>query len=1151
MRLLPKILLAVVVPVTVGTGAVLLVLSGSWQRTLESELVESARRSLVTRVDTVPAGLQVARESLRLLAGTPVLAGDDLAATRAALGEWARQNSQFENFYFVKPGGLAYPAVGEPFSVHDRDYFPAFLRGDEVMGQAQVSPLTQQPVLLLLVPVLDAAGRLVGGLGGSVALGALFERTVAAGGPLRTDQFMLFDQSGRLLAGRLDGSPPPMQVPTPARGPHTAAVAEAVFQALAAEEMRLDLRVPVGGEMLRVLHAPVPAVSWRLVYVQPESLLLAPLADARRLAGVVVVAASLAALALAALLYRLIVRPVRHLTEVQGRLRRGERTARARVDGGDELAELASSFNLMADSLQATEMRFRAVFEAAPYAVTVSRLDGGALLDVNPAFERQIGYTRGEAVGRNTVQLGIAADPEALRADTARLRSSGRLDNVEMHGIDRQGKPFWALYSSRLIDLGGERLIVTMSADITPQKVAEQARRESEESFSSLFEMAPIPLSVVDEVDGFHRTHWNEAWYQAFGYSRAEAENRSGNDFGLWAHPADREAYIAAATGAGDVSPREVPMRRRDGSLRQVEVFGRMIRSTGRQQLMTVYVDVSDARRAEAELRAREMRLRSLFEVSPVAILILDLAGRIREVNQRFPEMLQRPLDEVLGHSYFEFVAPAELDAAHQGVGRMLEDARMQVFSCERSYLRRDGSTLSGFLSARRMPGDDDHDVLLVVISDLSELRRAEALRLASESKLQAVFNASPAAMIVSDVALNYASVAANEAWERQFQRSREQVMGLTGAEMGLWASADDRRHVLATIERDGSISDFETMLVRGDGVELRCRIAARKVRAGDAELLVMVQEDVTELRRAETALREMNEALDARVRVRTEELARINEELSGTLEALRCTQGDLVRSEKLAALGALVAGVAHELNTPIGNSVTVASTLVEQSEHFVAEMQAGLRRSVLLSYVDSSRRAAELLLANLQRAANLVTGFKQVAVDQTSEQRRSFEVSEVVDEILAMLNPQLKKRPLDIRETIPAGLRLDSYPGPFGQVVANLINNAAVHAFDDGRRYGTIRIEAGRGQADGVRLSISDDGIGIPPEHLDRIFDPFFTTRLGKGGSGLGLHIVYNIVTGILGGSIHVASEPGRGTRFTIELPRTAPLREESPAAG
>lgn len=1341
MKLLPKIVLAVVLPVMLGTGAVLFVLAGSWQRTLEGELVESARRSLIARVDTAPAALLSARESLRLMSSSPALASGDLKRIRAALHEWNRRSSQFEGFYFSFLDGLTYPADGDRFDISDREHFPAVQRGDEVQARPLISRYTQRPVLLIRVPVRDLEGRLLGSLGGTILLSSFLERTVADA-HLRSARFVLLDQSGRLLAGGVDGATAQLEKPDAVKAPQTAAVTDAVMAAVAADEVHPDLRVTIQDDVLRVLHAPVPMLSWRLVYVQPEADLLAPLTKARRLAMAVILVTTLVALMLAASLYGLIIRPVRHLTETHLRLKRGELEARASVSGRDEFAELAGSFNAMADTLQSSERRFEAVFLAAPYAVVLTRMSDGTYLDVNPAFERSAGYRRDEVIGKTSRELGFASDEAKSQVQARTLFETGQLDNVEMRGVDRQGNESWPLYSSRLIDLDGESVAISMAADITPLKRTEQALRDSEAGFTALFELAPIPLAYTDQIDNFGGTHWNQAWYRVFGYARETAENRSGTDIGLWADVDDRRRYLELALEHGSVDGWPVTMKRSDGNIRQVELFGRFIRSEQRKLLVTAYLDVTDARLAEAELRAREMWLRSLFEVSPVAVLVVDLRGNVRECNQRFVEMLGRPMAEVAGHSYFEFVHPSQVELARQGVGRMLVDPTMEVYAAERTYLRKDGSPLLGLLSARRLPASGGgEDVLLVIINDLTDLRTAEAQRLESEAKLQAVFNASPVAMIVSDARQNFSAIAANDAWERQFLRRRDDVMGMTGAEMGLWASIPERDQALDVIRREGSIAGFETALVRGDGVELLCRISARRVHAGDAELLVMVQEDVTELRRAELnlhranaelarqlalsdavaraqsdfiadaaatgafesllddllrlaeseygfigevlvdsdgksflkthaitniawddasrrfyeenapqglefrnlgtlfgaailtgqpviandpasdprrgglppghpamnsflglpvrvggrlvamagvanrpagydmalvewlhpllltigqmvearnaalarqraeqALRELNDALDVRVRERTEALNQTNNELSGALETLRRAHQDLVRSEKLAALGSLVAGVAHELNTPIGNSVTVASTMMENADSFAESARTGLKRSVLDAYVGNSRRAAELLLANLQRAANLVTSFKQVAVDQTSEQRRRFDVAEVVDEILDMLHPQLKSRPLEVRSSVPSGLVLDSYPGPFGQVVANLVSNAAIHAFNDGRARGIVSIEAEAlplAVGGGLQLIISDDGVGIPPDHIDRIFDPFFTTRLGQGGSGLGLNIVYNIVTGVLGGQIRVESRLGEGASFVVRLPEVAPSRE------
>lgn len=288
-------------------------------------------------------------------------------------------------------------------------------------------------------------------------------------------------------------------------------------------------------------------------------------------------------------------------------------------------------------------------------------------------------------------------------------------------------------------------------------------------------------------------------------------------------------------------------------------------------------------------------------------------------------------------------------------------------------------------------------------------------------------------------------------------------------------------------------------------------------------------------------ALRDLFATLEQRVTERTAILESTNSELQAALEHLRHTQDHLVRSEKMAALGALVAGVAHELNTPIGNSLLASSTLQESTRLFQSEIPGGLRRSTLLAYVEEAETAAAILMRNLGRASELIASFKQVAVDQTSSQRRSFDLAEMIGEVILTLSPAFRKTSTHVENLIPEGIQLDSYPGPLGQVITNLVNNALLHAFVE-REAGHITLEVDSGDPAQVILLCKDNGNGINPRDLPRIFDPFFTTRLNHSGSGLGLNIVHNIVTGILGGEIHVHSNPGQGSIFSLHLPRIAP---------
>ncbi len=271
--------------------------------------------------------------------------------------------------------------------------------------------------------------------------------------------------------------------------------------------------------------------------------------------------------------------------------------------------------------------------------------------------------------------------------------------------------------------------------------------------------------------------------------------------------------------------------------------------------------------------------------------------------------------------------------------------------------------------------------------------------------------------------------------------------------------------------------------------------------------------------------------------------LRRANHELKQAYQSLARAQEDLVHQEKLAALGSLVAGIAHELNTPIGNSLMVASTFEAQTCAITGQFDKGenMRRSELLAYLDNARTTTDILMRNLQRAADMVTNFKQVAVDQASTQRRTFLLAEVVAGNVLTLMPSIKRTPFEVVQRVPDELMMDSYPGPLGQVIANLVNNAIVHAFD-GRNEGKVELMAEYEKSDWIALHVRDNGNGISAANRERIFDPFFTTKMGVGGSGLGLHIVHSIVSDILGGRITVNSEEGKGTCFTLSLPLEAP---------
>ncbi len=312
----------------------------------------------------------------------------------------------------------------------------------------------------------------------------------------------------------------------------------------------------------------------------------------------------------------------------------------------------------------------------------------------------------------------------------------------------------------------------------------------------------------------------------------------------------------------------------------------------------------------------------------------------------------------------------------------------------------------------------------------------------------------------------------------------------------------------------------------------------------GDIRYICGFSTDITGIIQTQNELqREKERAENA-----TQKLNSLNRNLADsitqkTLE-LEAAQASLIQSEKLASLGALVAGISHELNTPIGTSLTVASTLELKNQEFKERFENGtLTKKLMTSFIEDLTTTSQILTRSLNSAIELIGSFKQISVDQTSEHRRQFGLAQTINEVTTTHKHVLCEQNIQLIELISIDGQLDSYPGPFSQVLNNLIYNAVFHAFDEGEE-GKITINA-RCDEGKAYIIVSDNGKGIPHDSQNKVFDPFFTTRLGHGGSGLGLHIVHTIVTGILGGSIELHSRcsgVNKGTDISITLPLTAP---------
>lgn len=408
----------------------------------------------------------------------------------------------------------------------------------------------------------------------------------------------------------------------------------------------------------------------------------------------------------------------------------------------------------------------------------------------------------------------------------------------------------------------------------------------------------------------------------------------------------------------------------------------------------------------------------------------------------------------------------------------------------------------------------EDGDALLRTIRYAVERRAKEvkesaAARQASEDLVRGIVATVPDALVTVRDGGRIES--ANPAAERMFGYPAAELIGQTVYDLN---PPERREQSVAFI--DGlltgklavdDLGEHEGVGLRADGSRFPTEVSIGRMTDDYGPVLVCAVRDISERKRAE--------------------------------ENLETAREQLMVSEKLASLGGLVAGVAHEINTPVGIGVTAASHLQEQTDALMESVQAGqLKRSALEAYLQTAREATNILLGNLRRAAELIQGFKQVAVDQSSDESRSFQVKPYLDDVLLSLAPNLKKTQHQVDFRCPDDLWITGHPGNWSQIVTNLVMNALTHAFDEGQA-GVLQLHITQ-QDDRIAMRFSDDGRGIPADHLKLVFDPFFTTKRGQGGSGLGLHIVYNLATQAMGGSVRCESREGEGTVFEFSFPFT-----------
>jgi len=527
-----------------------------------------------------------------------------------------------------------------------------------------------------------------------------------------------------------------------------------------------------------------------------------------------------------------------------------------------------------------------------------------------------------------------------------------------------------------------------------------------------------------------------------------------------------------------------------------------------RQQISELTQKKSMYKQLKRASQESEERYHTLFEYAVDAIFFESDKEEIVEVNQRACDMFGYSRDELMKMKTSQLYLAS--DSGHSIYSNPALGSEVPI---EMTGVHKNGSKLSlEYTITPLISGKQT--VFMLIIRDITDRKMAEKALQESEEKYRTILENIEDGYYEIDTDTNFTFY--NDALIRILESSEEEVL-----EESIWKFIDkgnsesmdqDFDEILETENPIKGI-EWQVLTKTGDQKYVESSLSLMKNMDGNIIGFRGILRDVTKRKLAESEL--------------------------------KFAQDHLVQSEKMAALGELVAGVAHEINTPIGIGVTGMSALEERTNDIETIYTSDdLTQDEFESYIKTVSEASATVLSNLHRAAEMVRTFKQVAADQSSERKRKFKVKDYINDIIFSMRPRLKSTQHVIRVNCPDDLEMETYPGAFSRIVTNLLMNSAKLFLSSSLIHGFENIQKGKilfdieTEEDGILFQYSDDGKGIEQDILAKIFDPFFTTKRGQGGTGLGMHIVYNLVTQTFNGMIECKSKPGKGTRFLIRIP-------------
>lgn len=785
--------------------------------------------------------------------------------------------------------------------------------------------------------------------------------------------------------------------------------------------------------------------------------------------------------------------------------------------------------------------RLSAAFLASPDAMAIGRMDDGCLVDANEAYCRLAEFDRSEILGMSTKTMGLWNNKDERVAWVSALKQHGVVHGFEASLRRRSGEIRRVVMNGALATLKGSVCVLAAIHDVTDERRRANEFAHANRRFEAAFRASPDPMCITRLVDA-KVIDVNDAYCRTFGFSCAELTGSTLESKGIWAESGVPGQWVTATQSSGALRDFAAVLQRRDGSLRECLIDSSVVMVGEDECLMAVVRDVTDTRNQQRAASVTAQRSSFLFDSSLDAITVSRLDdGVLLEVNDSFVEKTGFERERLIGAKSLDLgivTEPGQRERLLEGLRR---DGYVRDFPWP--MIHRDGRRLECLITSYVLQGDEPEQLAVSIIRDVTALVQATRELKASRQMLASVLDSMPVRVFWKDRESRYLGANRLFAEAAGFTEIKD-LIGKRDVDLPWGGEAArfvelDRR----AMESENGIAPYEEcnrIASAGYIWQLKSKVPLRDA-DGKVIGVLCAGTDISALKSTRAELERVNASLEIIVDQRTRALVEANTDLSKTMETLERAREELVESEKLAALGALVAGIAHELNTPIGNALIAATTLDSHMATLSESVASGLKRSHMDAFLKDGSEGSAIVVGNLERAAQLIRSFKQVAVDRASAQRRTFTLNDVVAETILTMMPAIRRRLVQVEQDISPDITMDGYPGAVGQILGNLVENALLHAFPGDTR-GVVSVRAWVQDGRWVRLSVEDTGCGVPLDVQKRMFEPFFTTRLGRGGSGLGLYIVRNVVGGVLGGKVEVSSRLGKGTAFDVSLPLVAP---------